>query len=76
MRRLLPEGSVDSSVSAKDLIEIAADEGVITRKEADKLHSLRMCRNKFQHPESGEAKVDKATLESWRDTVFSLKEDK
>jgi hypothetical protein len=32
-----------------------------------------MCRNGLQHPEKRQIPFDKATLEEWRDTVFSLK---
>ena len=41
--------------------------------EANRLHKLRMCRNGLQHPEKRQIPFDKATLEEWRDTVFSLK---
>jgi hypothetical protein len=35
-----------------------------------------MCRNGFQHPEREQISFDKATIEEWRDIVFSIKEEK
>lgn len=69
--------SADLTVGANELIDEAERQGIIKRDEASRLHKLRMCRNGLQHPEKRQIPFDKATLEEWRDTVFSLKgEDK
>lgn len=69
--------SADLTVGANELIDEAVRQGIIKRDEASRLHKLRMCRNGLQHPEKRQIPFDKATLEEWRDTVFSLKgEDK
>ena len=65
--------SADLTVQANELIDEAENQGIITRDEANRLHKLRMCRNGLQHPEKRQIPFDKATLEEWRDTVFSLK---
>ena len=65
--------SADLMLGANELIDEAEDQGLITRDEANRLHKLRMCRNGLQHPEKKQIPFDKATLEEWRDTVFSLK---
>lgn len=65
--------SADLSVQANELIDEAENQGIIKRDEANRLHKLRMCRNGLQHPEKRQVPFDKATLEEWRDTVFSLK---
>ena len=65
--------SADLSMGANELIDEAELQGVIKRDEANRLHKLRMCRNGLQHPEKRQIPFDKATLEEWRDTVFSLK---
>lgn len=65
--------SADLTVQANELIDEAENQGVIKRDEANRLHKLRMCRNGLQHPEKRQIPFDKATLEEWRDTVFSLK---
>ena len=65
--------SADLSVQANELIDDAERNGIIRRDEANRLHKLRMCRNGLQHPEKRQIPFDKATLEEWRDTVFSLK---
>ena len=65
--------SADLSVQANELIVEAENQGIIKRDEANRLHKLRMCRNGLQHPEKRQIPFDKATLEEWRDTVFSLK---
>lgn len=65
--------SADLSVQANELIDEAENQGIIKRDEANRLHKLRMCRNGLQHPEKRQIPFDKATLEEWRDTVFSLK---
>ena len=69
--------SADLTVGANELIDEAERQGIIKRDEASRLHKLRMCRNGLQNPEKRQIPFDKATLEEWRDTVFSLKgEDK
>lgn len=69
--------SADLTVGANELIDEAERQGIIKRDEASRLHKLRMCRNGLQHPEKRQIPFDNATLEEWRDTVFSLKgEDK
>lgn len=68
--------SADLTVQANELIDEAENQGVIKRDEANLLHKLRMCRNGLQHPEKRQIPFDKATLEEWRDTVFSLKGEK
>lgn len=69
--------SADLTVGANELIDEAERQGIIKRDEVSRLHKLRMCRNGLQHPEKRQIPFDKATLEEWRDTVFSLKgEDK
>ena len=65
--------SADLTVQANELIDEAENQGIIERDEANRLHKLRMCRNGLQHPEKRQIPFDKATLEEWRDTVFSLK---
>lgn len=65
--------SADLTVGANELIDEAENQGIIKREEANILHRLRMCRNGLQHPEKRQIPFDKATLEEWRDTVFSLK---
>ena len=65
--------SADLTVQANELIDEAENQGIIKRDEANRLHKLRMCRNGLQHPEKRQIPFDKATLEEWRDTVFSLK---
>ena len=65
--------SADLTVHANELIDEAENQGIIKRDEANRLHKLRMCRNGLQHPEKRQIPFDKATLEEWRDTVFSLK---
>ena len=65
--------SADLSMGANELIDEAENQGFIKRDEANRLHKLRMCRNGLQHPEKRQIPFDKATLEEWRDTVFSLK---
>lgn len=65
--------SSDLTVGANELIDEAERQGIIKRDEASRLHKLRMCRNGLQHPEKRQIPFDKATLEEWRDTVFSLK---
>jgi hypothetical protein len=65
--------SADLVVGANELIDEAESQGIIKRDEANQLHKLRMCRNGLQHPEKRQIPFDKATLEEWRDTVFSLK---
>ena len=65
--------SADLTVQANELIDEAENQGIIKREEANRLHKLRMCRNGLQHPEKRQIPFDKATLEEWRDTVFSLK---
>ena len=65
--------SADLALQANELIDEAENQGIIKRDEANRLHKLRMCRNGLQHPEKRQVPFDKATLEEWRDTVFSLK---
>ncbi len=65
--------SADLTLGANELIDEAESQGIIKRDEANRLHKLRMCRNGLQHPEKRQIPFDKATLEEWRDTVFSLK---
>ena len=65
--------SADLMMGANELIDEAENQGIIKRDEANRLHKLRMCRNGLQHPEKRQIPFDKATLEEWRDTVFSLK---
>ena len=68
--------SMGDEASAHDLIEEAKTQRLIDGKQASSLHKLRMCRNGFQHPERVQIPFDKATIEEWRDTVFSIKEEK
>ena len=68
--------SADLTLGANELIDEAESQGIIKREEANRLHKLRMCRNGLQHPEKRQVPFDKATLEEWRDTVFSLKGEK
>lgn len=70
LRKML---SAASNVQANELIDLAQEKGIIDRHKADALHQLRMCRNGFQHPELKQIPHDKATLEKWKDIVFSLK---
>ena len=65
--------SADLSMGANELIDEAENQGIIKLDEANRLHKLRMCRNGLQHPEKRQIPFDKATLEEWRDTVFSSK---
>lgn len=65
--------SADFAMQANELIDEAQRQAIINRDEANRLHRLRMCRNGFQHPEKRQIPFDKAMLEEWRDTVFSLK---
>ena len=62
-----------ADVTENELIDLARDNKIIDRQKADALHHLRMCRNGFQHPELKQISYDKATLEKWKDIVFSLK---
>lgn len=71
LRELL---SMGDETSAHDLIEEARSQRMIDGKQASNLHKLRMCRNGFQHPERTQIPFDKATIESWCEDVFSLKE--
>ena len=71
LRELL---SMRDEASAHDLIEEARSQRMIDSKQASNLHKLRMCRNGFQHPERTQIPFDKATIESWCEDVFSLKE--
>ena len=68
--------SADLTLGANELIDEAESQGIIKCDEANRLHTLRMCRNGLQHPEKRQVPFDKATLEEWRDTVFSLKGEK
>lgn len=68
--------SADLTLGANELIDEAESQGIIKREEANRLHKLRMCRNGLQHPEKRQILFNKATLEEWRDTVFSLKGEK
>lgn len=68
--------SADLTLGANELIDEAESQRIIKRDEANRLHKLRMCRNGLQHPEKRQIPFDKATLEEWRDTVFSLKGEK
>ena len=68
--------SADLTLGANELIDEAESQGIIKRDEANRLHTLRMCRNGLQHPEKRQVPFDKVTLEEWRDTVFSLKGEK
>lgn len=70
LRELLITGA---ETSAHDLIEEARNQRMIDGKQAADLHKLRMCRNGFQHPERTQISYDKATIEEWRDIVFSIK---
>ena len=65
--------SAAQTMQANELIDLARDNKIIDRQKADALHHLRMCRNGFQHPELKQIPYDKATLEKWKDIVFSLK---
>ena len=71
LRELL---SMGDETSAHDLIEEARSQRMIDGKQASNLHKLRMCRNGFQHPERNQIPFDKATIQSWCEDVFSLKE--
>lgn len=71
LRELL---SMGDEASAHDLIEEARGQKMIDGKQASNLHKLRMCRNGFQHPSRTQIPFDKATIESWCEDVFSLKE--
>lgn len=71
LRELL---SMGDEASAHDLIEEARSQRMIDGKQASNLHKLRMCRNGFQHPSRTQIPFDKATIESWCEDVFSLKE--
>ena len=71
LRELL---SMGDEASAHDLIEEARNQKIIDGQQASNLHKLRMCRNGFQHPERNQIPFDKATIESWCEDVFSLKE--
>lgn len=71
LRELL---SMGDEASAHDLIEEARSQKMIDGKQASNLHKLRMCRNGFQHPSRTQIPFDKATIESWCEDVFSLKE--
>ena len=68
--------SADLTRGANELIDEAESQGIIKRDEANRLHTLRMCRNGLQHPEKRQVPFDKVTLEEWRDTVFLLKGEK
>lgn len=68
--------SADLTLGANELIDEAESQGIIKRDEANRLHTLRMCRNGLQHPEKRQVPFDKVTLEEWRDTVFLLKGEK
>jgi len=65
----------DKSFQANEIIDEAEQQGVIDREKADSLHNLRMCRNGLQHPESRQIPYNKATLEEWKEIVFSIKEN-
>lgn len=71
LRELL---SMGDEASAHDLIEEARSQRMIDGRQASNLHKLRMCRNGFQHPSRTQIPFDKATIESWCEDVFSLKE--
>ena len=73
LRELL---SLNNEMSAHDLIEEAKAQRLIDGKQVSSFHKLRMCRNGFQHPEREQISFDKATIEEWRDIVFSIKEEK
>lgn len=74
LRKLL---NADSTIAVNVLIDDAKGSRLIDRVQADKLHKLRMCRNGFQHPESDkQIPFDKPTIESWRDIVFTIGEQK
>jgi uncharacterized protein YutE (UPF0331/DUF86 family) len=67
--------ATDKSFQANEIIDEAEQQGVIDREKADRLHNLRMCRNGLQHPESRQIPYNKATLEEWKEIVFSIKEN-
>ena len=67
--------ATDKSFQANEIIDEAEQQGVIDREKADSLHNLRMCRNGLQHPESRQIPYNKATLEGWKEIVFSIKEN-
>lgn len=66
--------SMGDEASAHDLIEEARSQRIIDSKQTSNFHKLRMCRNGFQHPERTQIPFDKATIESWCEDIFSLKE--
>ncbi len=65
----------NDEASADELINIARNEKLIDRKQADSLHQLRLCRNSFQHPERRQVPYNKQTIEEWRDIVFMISEE-
>lgn len=67
--------ATDKSFQANEIIDEAEQQGVIDREKADSLHNLRMCRNGLQHPESRQIPYKKATLEEWKEIVFSIREN-
>ena len=69
LRKIL---QADDTTQANELIDMAKERGIIDRKEADILHKLRICRNRLQHPDKGEARFEQADIERWRDIVFSI----
>ena len=69
LRKIL---QADDTTQANELIDMAKERGIIDRKEADMLHKLRICRNRLQHPDKGEAQFEQADIERWRDIVFSI----
>ena len=69
LRKLLKAGN---EMQANELIDNALGGGLITNGQADALHKLRMCRNRFQHPERQQIPFDKPTIENWRDIVFMI----
>lgn len=62
----------DASIQANELIDMAKEASLIDEKEMSSLHKLRICRNRFQHPNSEGMSFSKADIEKWRDIVFSI----
>lgn len=70
LRKIL---NAPASANAKELIDAAQKSGLVSAETAGTLHTLRRCRNAFQHPEAAAVPYSKETVTEWKRTVFSLR---
>lgn len=67
---------LEGKAQANELIDTALKKKIIEKDQADALHKLRICRNGLQHPERTQTPFDRTVIESWKEAVFAVKEEK